>query len=269
MNNNVSKENLEKKIIQRISEKKVKNKLYWNINNFKFTKHIILDEFLPKEIAKIILDDLLRQKHSFKEGKYNLKQKKSTLADISNSSSVLKNFYSIIHGKSFIKELSEITGIKNLKPDETLYAGGLTIMKKDDYLNPHIDNSHNSNKTMYRRLNLLFYLNHNWKNIFGGNLELWDKKVTQKKTIISKFNRLVIMETNKNSYHSVNKVKTKKLRYCVSTYYFSKQSPNNTKYFHVTSFIGRPEETFIRLISRFDNLLRKIISTLLKFGRNR
>ena len=28
-----------------------------------------------------------------------------------------------------------------------------------------------------RRINVLIYLNHNWKESYGGSLELWDRKV--------------------------------------------------------------------------------------------
>ena len=79
-----------------------------------------------------------------------LLEEKNTLADISNSGNTIKDFYSIIHGKNFIKKVSKITGLTNLKSDETLYAGGLAIMKKNDFINPHIDNSHNSNGEMYK-----------------------------------------------------------------------------------------------------------------------
>ncbi|OCY14281.1 MAG: hypothetical protein BEV12_20025 [Microcystis aeruginosa CACIAM 03] len=37
--------------------------------------------------------------------------------------------------------LSEITGIPQLLPDEYLYAGGISLMDRGCFLNPHIDNS--------------------------------------------------------------------------------------------------------------------------------
>ncbi|EPF24398.1 hypothetical protein MAESPC_00584 [Microcystis aeruginosa SPC777] len=46
--------------------------------------------------------------------------------------------------------LSEITGIPQLLPDEYLYAGGISLMDRGCFLNPHIDNSGSS---------LLFMLN--------------------------------------------------------------------------------------------------------------
>ena len=65
-----------------------------------------------------------------------------------------------------------------------LYASGLSMMFKNDYLNPHIDNSHDARKK-YRRLNLLFYVSPDWNYDNGGNFELWDESVTMQKTIIS------------------------------------------------------------------------------------
>jgi len=56
------------------------------------------------------------------------------------------------------------------------------------------------------------------------------------KTIFSNFNRLVVIETNKTSWHSVCQVKVDKIRCCVSNYYYSSISPDYNEYFHVTSF---------------------------------
>ena len=98
------------------------------------------------------------------------------------------------------------------------------MMGADDFLNPHIDNSHDSKRETYRRLNLLYYITPDWSAENGGNLELWDKKVQNPKQIVSHFNRLVVMETNKKSWHSVEPVSVERGRCCISNYYFSKQS---------------------------------------------
>ena len=142
-------------------------------------------------------------------------------------------------------------------------------MGKGDYLNPHIDNSHDKDRKVYRRLNLLYYVTPNWKVNKGGNFELWDKAVIKKNTIISKFNRLVIMETNKTSWHSVNEVKVDEIRCCVSSYFYSQASPDNTKYFHVTSFTGRPNEKIKRIYGYIDNLIRDSFSKRTGIGRNK
>lgn len=159
--------------------------------------------------------------------------------------------------------------MKLLEPDPKLYARGLSMMSKNDYLNPHIDNSHDRRRQKYRRLNLLYYVSPNWRLEYGGNFELWDKNVKKPTTIISKQNRLIVMETNKTSWHSVSKVNTDRPRCCVSNYYFSKESPDQTEYFHVTSFSGRPEQPFKRAFGLIDNKLRNFFSKTLKVGRGK
>ena len=124
-------------------------------------------------------------------------------------------------------------------------------------------------KKKYRRLNLLFYVSPKWEEKMGGNLELWNKNVKERKTIESKFNRLVVMNTNKYSWHSVSKVKVEQARCCISNYYFTKNSPENKEYYHITSFNGRPDENVKRIYCLFDNFFRQQISNLFKISRGK
>lgn len=112
-------------------------------------------------------------------------------------------------------------GFKKIEPDPKLYAGGLSMMFSGDFLNPHIDNSHDGDRHRYRRLNLLYYVSPGWNLRNGGNLELWDEARIKPKTLVALENRLVVMETNKISWHSVSKVEIDRPRCCVSNYYFS------------------------------------------------
>jgi hypothetical protein len=103
----------------------------------------------------------------------------------------------------------------------------------------------------------------------GGNFELWDESRKTPKAVVSQFNRLVVMETNKTSWHSVSPVVFDGARCCVSNYFFSKISPDETDYFHVTSFTGRPEEPMKRAFGVLDNALRNTVSKTLKVGRGK
>jgi Rps23 Pro-64 3,4-dihydroxylase Tpa1-like proline 4-hydroxylase len=227
-------------------------------------RYCYLDQLLPEKTAYEIFESFpkkeeMRKMSSFREEKYtskNFDQFKPILADITFA----------IQDPKVISIVEEITGIKNQIPDSTLYAGGLSLMEKDNFLNPHIDNSHEQTRMYYRTLNLLYYVTPDWKLEYGGNLELWDKKVKKNVTIVSKFNRLVIMETNPWSWHSVSPVVVEKQRVCVSNYYFSADSPIGDPYFNVTSFNGRPNQKIRRMYSYFDGKLRNFIRYLFPKG---
>ena len=70
------------------------------------------------------------------------------------------------------------------------------------------------------------------------------------------------METNKTSWHSVSHVVDYRPRCCVSNYYFSKYL-DDTEYFHVMSFDGRPDEPVKHVVGILDNALRNVVSRTL------
>jgi len=220
---------------------------------------------LPENIALEIF-------HSFPEpstmGEHrSLKENKKIAAQLNLYHPILEEITFTFQDLRIVKLMEEITGIKNMQPDSNLYAGGLSLMSQDNFLNPHLDNSHDSERERYRVLNLLYYVTPDWKLEYGGNLELWDNGLKkQQRTIVSKFNRLALMITNKTSFHSVSKVIHNGNRCCVSNYYFSSVAADNEDYFHVTTFYGRPEEKFKRFILPIDAFLRQAIRKIFKKG---
>jgi Rps23 Pro-64 3,4-dihydroxylase Tpa1-like proline 4-hydroxylase len=163
---------------------------------------------------------------------------------------------------------AEITGIEGMLPDDHLYAGGISLMAQGHFLNPHLDNSHDKDRNLYRVLNLLYYVSPDWDHESGGNLELWDNGPEGKpREIISRENRLVLMATHKTSWHSVNKVQASHApRCCVSNYYFSPTPLEHQQYFHVTTFRGRPEEPIKDVLLQGDAALRSGIRKVFKKG---
>lgn len=143
------------------------------------------------------------------------------------------------------------------------------MMAQGHFLGPHIDNSHEVSRKYYRTLNLLYYVSPEWILDNGGNLELWDSDVSRNVTIASNFNRLVIMETNPWSWHSVSAVSVDRLRCCVSNYYFSPTSPTGCDYFNVTSFSARPEQRVLRAVTWVDNKLRQVVRAVAPGGLGR
>ena len=229
------------------------------------TRYVAIDDFLPESIAREFYPcfppaSKMRRLASFREQKHTFKQLDEVPAP-------LKDVTLAIQDPALVAAVERITGMRRQVPDARLYAGGITVMARGDFLNPHIDNSHDSERRLYRTLNLLYYVTPGWMPEFGGNLELWDGAVTTPVVIPSRFNRLVIMETNRRSWHSVSPVRQDGQRCCVSNYYFSEQPPEGTEhYFHVTSFSARPEQTLRRWMAAADNLARMGLRRIFRKG---
>lgn len=232
------------------------------------TRHFVIDELLDRTICEDIFSAFPKDGNGF-FNRESFREKKRTSADLNAYDKILSDITYAFQDKRVVDLVADLVGFEQIEPDPKLYAGGLSMMFRGDFLNPHIDNSHDGERQRYRRLNLLYYVSPDWKNENGGNFELWDEERINPKTITALANRLVVMETNAKSWHSVSQVQSDAARCCVSNYYFSKISPDLSDYFHVTSFTGRPEEKMRRLLGVADNSLRNAASKILKIGRGK
>jgi Rps23 Pro-64 3,4-dihydroxylase Tpa1-like proline 4-hydroxylase len=236
------------------------------------------DEFRENTVQSCVIDDLLPEEEvlkvfrAFPEKetmmlKKSLRENKYVAAQMDKYSSILEEIIFAFQDPRVLKMVETITGIHEMVPDEHLYAGGISLMAKDNFLNPHLDNSHDKNRQMYRVLNLLYYVTPDWRQEFGGNLELWDNGPKEPQRVIgAMFNRLAIMATHEKSWHSVSQVIVDQSRCCVSNYYFSAKPLEDHEYFHVTSFRGRPEQPVRDLVLQGDIALRQAVRTVFKKG---
>ncbi len=244
------------------NEEQLKNQFQNDISSI---RSFYLDDLLPEEITNQIHQvfpkpEQMVLKKSIREDKY-------VAAQMNLYNPLLEEIIFAFQDERIVQKVGEICGIDNPIPDENLYAGGISMMGNGQFLNPHLDNSHDKDRNLWRVLNLLFYVTPNWEEEYGGNLELWPDGMNNKQiTIHSKFNRLAVMETHNDSLHSVSPVVFEGYRCCVSNYYFSDKPMRKEDTFHVTSFRGRPENKLTDLVLRFDAQLRMMVRKIFKKG---
>jgi len=231
------------------------------------TRACSIPDLLPLELANGIFRGFpplanRRRMSSLRERKYTFKQLRDCAAIVGNATFAFQD-------PRIVRVVEELTGMRGLIPDARLYAGGISAMVRGDFLNPHIDNSHDSERKLYRRINLLYYVTPDWSLADGGNLHLWDEKVREAVVLQSRFNCLVLMETNRTSWHSVNRVRGAARRCCVSNYYFSEASPDGSDYFHITDFSAPPDQPLRRALSRIDGRLRSALRLVKRSGFSR
>ena len=155
--------------------------------------------------------------------------------------------FGLIFVQTFVKFLNQLTSInETLITDPYLAGGGLHELKNGGHLNVHADFNQHPKMKLDRRLNILIYLNHNWKDENGGHLELWDKEMKEcKKRILPIFNRMVVFSTTDFSYHgNPNRIKTQddNSRKSIALYYYSNGRPQTERKLglHSTIFRKRP-----------------------------
>jgi Rps23 Pro-64 3,4-dihydroxylase Tpa1-like proline 4-hydroxylase len=164
--------------------------------------YAVIDDFLPTSILEMCLNEFPDKLNS-DDVRYDRDQER--LKSQFNPDSLSKNartlFYSF-NSKPFIHVLENITGIKGLIPDPYFLGAGFHNIAEGGHLSVHADFNHHKPMDLERRINVLIYLNKDWSNDYGGQLELWDESMKNKEqSIVPIFNRCVIFNTTSNSYH--------------------------------------------------------------------
>lgn len=109
-----------------------------------------------------------------------------------------------LHSTELIAYLQEISGISDLLCDPELFGAGLHQSITGAHLNVHIDYNIHPITKLHRRLNLIVYMNKDWKDEYEGHIEFWDYTSDEKRFLTRyapSFNRCVIFETNEHSFH--------------------------------------------------------------------
>ncbi|MCW3121507.1 MAG: 2OG-Fe(II) oxygenase [Flavipsychrobacter sp.] len=256
----MTRQELSAEIAKQLRTHKDELAAYWRLSGP--VRHFYLDGLLPEDWAEACFNALpdpgtLMLRSSIKEHKH-------VGIDLDKYKPLVGDILLAFHDAEVVKIVSEITAVTDLVADGSLYGSGVSMMLEGDFLLPHLDNSHDGDGELYRVLNALYYITPNWPDNSGGNLELWDTDMKERKEIHANFNRLIMMETNTHSIHSVNKVTAPGVRACISNYYFSATPVEDHDYVHKTTFYARPEDDILKKVrltveGKAKNLLSKYL----------
>lgn len=125
----------------------------------------------------------------------------------------------------FLQFVEQLTGINNLIPDPYLSGGGLHSSGAGGILAPHTDFHVYDRLRLYRRVNVIIYLNTEWTERDGGALELSQKGATAPSvSIIPCYGRMVVFNTDDQSIHGFTKpIAQGKRRNSIALYYYTSQ----------------------------------------------
>tara|TARA_S200000501_G_scaffold253025_1_gene237140 strand:+ start:50 stop:904 length:855 start_codon:yes stop_codon:yes gene_type:complete len=204
-----------------------------NYSKAKPYPHIVINDFFDDSFLNEILTSFpdLSQVKSSEQWK-NQNEVKFGNSNYSSFPDKIKLFFDFLNSKNFLNFLQRITSIKEkLVHDPELNGGGLHEIKKGGVLKVHTDFNRHPKLNLDRRINVLIYLNKNWKDDYGGHLELWDKDMSQcVKKISPNFNKMVIFSTTDFSNHGHPdplKCPNELSRKSIALYYFSSGRPEH------------------------------------------
>ena len=212
---------------------------------------IVIDDFLPAAVAERLEADFPPPQAEIWHRFPNKAQHNKL--ELSHESLLPGSVRLLIHELNsgwFLEIVEQITGIANLVPDPKLLGGGMHQILPGGRLDVHIDYSHHPGNGLSRRLNLIVYLNKDWKEEYGGHFELWDRDVKCcEHRVAPLFNRCVIFSTTSTSYHGHPEplaCPPDRARKSIALFYYSNGRPEEPGPVveHNTIFRRRPGDRF-------------------------
>ncbi len=208
--------------------------------------HVVIDDFLPEWVVEGLLDEFpspdARQWNRY-DGATEVKLELTRNVAVGPfTRAVLAQFASA----EVVDFLQHLTGIAGLVPDPHLVGGGLHQIERGGYLAVHADFNQHPELRLDRRLNVLVYLNRQWREEYGGHLELWDRRMQHADVrVLPVANRCVVFATSSFSYHGHPDPLTCPegwTRKSIAFYYYSNGRPPGeiSATAHSTLFRARP-----------------------------
>lgn len=246
-------------------------------NNFSTAKpcnYVVLPNFLNEEFATLLYENFPKL-DTLNVKRKSINEKKSEDYHFERFHPSFSEVKEVLSAPEFIKIIETITGIKNLTTSNDALGAGVHQGGNGSYVDVHIDSNFNPMENLWRRLNLLIYLNKDWKPEYGGDLELWDEKMTKcEQTVPCDWNRAVIFLTDETTPHGYGKISVPEGETRKSFYtYYSTPTEKGFKYVD-SHFRARPNDDLTKkmvtsvkepLKLNFKRFLKKLGITSLDF----
>jgi len=198
-------------------------------------RHVVIDDFLAPDYCA----ELLAQFPPFERGNARNEAgepgNKSTVERIRALGPAFAALDDLLQTRQFLDLIGRITGIPDLLYDPWYFGGGTHENRHGQDLDAHVDFNRHPVEKWHRRLNLIVYLNPEWKDDWGGSLQLHsdprarDDRVT---TITPLYNRAAIFETTECSWHAFPRIalpadKQALTRKSVALYFYTSNRPTD------------------------------------------
>jgi Predicted proline hydroxylase len=172
--------------------------------------HVLITPFFESAIAEAMLTEFPVPVESQMRNEFGGKSRKFACHDVRSIGPTYRLIDDYISSPEFATLMERITGIQNLLYDPEYHGAGTHDNMSGQGMDTHVDFNLHRTTGYHRRFNAIIYLNKEWKDEWGGNLELhtnpWDFENDQIISYPPLFNHCVLFETSERSWHGFKRV---------------------------------------------------------------
>ena len=212
---------------------------------------MVVDDFVDAQFCSELVASFPRFSAERARNELGEIGRKAVFPNLAELGPAYARFDALLRSSEFRDWLSEVTGIRALLYDPEYVGGGTHENLDGQDLDPHVDFNYHPSRGLHRRLNLILFLNPEWREEWGGALELqadpWLPPTENEiRSIVPLANRGVVFETTERSWHGFRRIqlpsdKRDFSRRSVAVYFYTKERPvEETAPSHGTVYVPRP-----------------------------
>ena len=217
--------------------------------NAKPYNHIILDDVFDPQVLDKILEEWPSEDNPTWSKKECATSYKWDISHVPAMGPTTQKFIQEVNSPEIAESIGALTGIEGLCRDPYMEGAGLHHIPEGGFLKMHLDFNWHPQLKKVRRVNMLVYLNKDWQEGDGGEIEVWNPEITE---LVAKepprFNRILIFSLNTHSWHG-HPDPGAKIRRSVAFYFYANNTPSDYfseegKAARSTLYRRRPGESF-------------------------
>lgn len=210
--------------------------------------HVVLSDVFPAELVAQVHAEARGLDRSRMRASHTRRHTKLETNDRSRLGPATRALQDHLDSPDFIAVLTAVTGVTDLLPDPQHYSAGVHETPRGGRTMVHIDFARHPETQQHHRVNVLLYLNPEWRDDWGGQLELWPSDMSAVGARIQPTaNTMVIWETHGGTLHGLPDPVAGPpgtSRFALASYYYTEapaESPVDRA--AVSTFLARPGDS--------------------------
>jgi hypothetical protein len=211
--------------------------------------HVAVDEFLDRGFCEQLMSEFPAFEERRAKNEMGEVGRKATVPEITTIGPAYREFDKLMRSADLLEWMGRVASISQLIYDPDYVGGGTHENLDGQDLDIHVDFNFHPKRALHRRLNLIVFLNPEWRAEWGGCLELhrdpWNPERDDCASVVPVANRAVLFETTETSWHGFTRIrlpeeKKQISRRSLAVYFYTRERPvRQTAASHGTVYVPR------------------------------